>query len=232
MKCPHLKAGIPGVSLAPVLHQLLPTVELSLVTEQVEVGHTEVAVVELVFPAEMFVQLGKRLERDARADGRLVAQQLHVAVLDLLSLETYLVLPVHRVNVVLDVLELELGHGEDDHGHVLPADGALVLLTENSHPGAAEEADGVVTPPHAEHGQLVHTDLAAVLLLLLLRPLTFSRLANNFPLGGNITAVLPTRLSSGLSTSSTTSRLFIAIRVTFSWHLNICSEIKNLHFTR
>ena len=207
MNSPHLKAGIAGVSLTPVLHQLLPIVELSLVTEQMQVGHAELAVVELVFPAEMFVQLLEGLERDLGADGRLMAQQLHIAVLDLLSLKTYLVFPVHRVNVVFDVLELELGHGEDDHGHVLPADGALVLLTENPHPRAAEEADGVVTPPHAEHGQLVHADLAAVLLLLL----PFSRLADNFPLGGTLTAVLHTRLSSGLSTSTTTSRLFIAI---------------------
>ena len=206
-----------------MLHQLLPIVELPLVTEQVKVGYAEVAVVELVFPAEMFVQLLEGLERDLGADGRLMAQQLHIAVLDLLSLKTYLVFPVHRVNVVLDVLELELGHGEDYHGHVLPADGALVLLTENSHPGAAEEADGVVTPPHAEHGQLVHADLAAVLLLLLF---SLARLADNFPLGGTLTAVLPTRLSSGLSTSTTTSRLFIAIRVALSRHLILIFVLK------
>ena len=205
---PHLKAGITRVSPPPVLHQLLPIVELPLVTEQVKVGYAEVAVVELVFPAEMFVQLLEGLERDAGAKGRLVAQQLEVAVLDLLGLKTDLVFPVHRVNVVLDVLKLELGRGEDDHGHVLPADGALVLLAENSHPGAADEADGVVTPAHAVHGQLVHAHLAVVLLLLHFLPP--SRLTDNFPLGGILsTTALTTRLPPGLS--ATTSSLFIAI---------------------
>ena len=74
MKSPHLEAGIAGVSLPSVLDQLLPIVELSLVTEQVKVGHAELAVVELVFPPEMFVQLLEGLERDARADRRLMAQ--------------------------------------------------------------------------------------------------------------------------------------------------------------
>ena len=76
MNYPNLKAGIAGVSLASVLHQLLPIVELSLVTQQMQVGHAEFAVVELVFPAEMFVQLLEGLERDAGENRRLVAQQL------------------------------------------------------------------------------------------------------------------------------------------------------------
>ena len=120
-----------------------------------------------------------------------MGEQLGVDVLYLLSLETNLVLPVHRIDVILDVLKLLLGYSEDDHGHVLPADGALVLLTENPHPGAADEADGVVALADAEHGHLVHTDLAQSLTIipLTLLPLPthlFRRaltLSNIFPLG-------------------------------------------------
>ena len=72
---PHLNAGVTRVSPPPVLPQLLPTVELPFVTEQVNVGHADVAVEELD-AREMIVQLLEGLERDAGENRRLVAQQL------------------------------------------------------------------------------------------------------------------------------------------------------------
>ena len=92
-----------------------------------------------------------------------MAQHVRVHILDFFSLKTYLVLPVHGVDVVLNVLELELGHGEDDLGHVLPADGALVPLAQDPHPRAAHVADHVVALAHAPDLYPVHADLTQVL---------------------------------------------------------------------
>ena len=83
--------------------------------------------------------------------------------MDLFSLEADLVFPVHGIDVVLDVLELELGQGEDDLGHVLPANRTLVPLAQDPHPGAAHVADGVVALAHAPHLDTVHADLTEVL---------------------------------------------------------------------
>ena len=101
----------------------------------------------------------------------LMIQETRVRVLDLLRLKTYLELPVHRVDVVLDILELGESQGEDHLGQVLPADGALVPLAEDPHPGAADVADGVVALPHAPDLDLVHADLADLLPLLTHLPL-------------------------------------------------------------
>ena len=135
-----------------MFHKILPVVTLPVPGEQLEVGHAQVAVVVLMLAPQVLVQLLEGLEAHlVLADRALVGQELGVAVLDLLGLETDLVLAVHRVNVVLDVLELELGEGEDDFGQILhhdscdnlydslvtaylPADGALVPLTQDAHP--------------------------------------------------------------------------------------------------
>ena len=146
-----------------------------------------------------------------------MGEQLGVDVLYLLSLETNLVLPVHRIDVILDVLKLLLGYSEDDHGHVLPADGALVLLTENPHPGAAHQTYRMVALADAEHGHLVHADLAVGVhvLRLAVLPLT-TRLITR-------ALVLTDRFPLGLPAA--TSRLFIAICITSGRHF--CSEMKN-----
>ena len=101
-----LHGGVVRVTFPSVLHQLLPGVGLPLVTVQFEVGDTQLAVVELVLPPQMFVQQLEGLE-DLSTHRTLVEQQLRVHVLDLLSLKTNLVLPVHRVDVILDLLKLD-----------------------------------------------------------------------------------------------------------------------------
>ena len=103
-----------------------------------------------------------------------MTEQLGVVILYLLSFEAYLVFPVHGVDVVLDVLELELGEGEDDLGQVLAADGALVALAEDTHPRAAHVADHVVTLAHAPHLDLVHAHLHVARVTRVSRPPSLS----------------------------------------------------------
>ena len=65
----------------------------------------------------MLIKLTVRLENQS-TDWTFMTQHVSVHILDLFRLKTYLVLPIHGVDVVLDVLELELGEGEDDLGHI------------------------------------------------------------------------------------------------------------------
>ena len=58
-----LEAGVVRVSVSPVLHEVLPVVELPLVGEHLQVGDAEVTEVHLMLPAEMLVQLPECLER-------------------------------------------------------------------------------------------------------------------------------------------------------------------------
>ena len=110
----------------------------------------------------MLIKLTVRLESQS-TDWTFMTQHVSVHILDLFRLKTYLVLPIHGVDVVLDVLELELGEGEDDLGHIWPADCTLGSLTQDPHPRAAHVANHVVTRPNAPDLDTVHAELAQVL---------------------------------------------------------------------
>ena len=142
-------------------HKILPVVTLSLPGEYLQLCDTQVAVVHLVLAPQVLVQLLEGFKEDLlRTFRTFMFQELRVAVLDLLRLEADLVLSVHGVNVILDILVSLHGRGEDDLGHVLSADGALVPLAQDPHPGRADHADDVVALAHAPHLDGVHAHLA------------------------------------------------------------------------
>ena len=68
--------------------------------------------------------------------------------------------------------------------------------------------------PHLKAG-MSSTEVAVEVLV----PTVLAVLATHFPLGRKITGILPPNLSPGLSTSTMTSRLFIAIRFVLTRHL-------------
>jgi len=148
------------IPIPPMSHKILPVINLSLVGKYHEFLDTQVAVIHLVLAPHVLLQLLEGLELHRWIDGATMLQELQVTVLDLLSLEADFELSVHRVYVVLDVLVFLQGGGEDDLGHVLPADGTLVPLTQNPHPRGADHADDVVALAHAPHLDGVHAHLA------------------------------------------------------------------------
>ena len=87
--------------------QQLSAVSLALMREQVQVLDTKFAIVGLVLSSDVLVQLTKGLEI-LLAFGALVVKHCKILVLDLLCLETYFELPVHRIDVVLYQFKLGL----------------------------------------------------------------------------------------------------------------------------
>ena len=68
--------------------------------------------------------------------------------------------PVHQVNIVLQLSEGGLVVGEYNLVEVSPAQGALSLPAEDSHPGRTDVADRVVALAHAPDGGGVQTEVA------------------------------------------------------------------------
>ena len=95
-----------------------------------------------------------------------MTKQLRVRILNLLRLEAYFELPIHRVNIILDILILAQCISEDYFGKIRPTDGAFVPLTQDTHARAADEADRVVALSDAPHKDLVHAKLTRILPIL------------------------------------------------------------------
>ena len=101
-----LKTGVALITLSPVPDQKFPAVCFSLVCEVVQVLDTKLTIVSLMFSSYVLVQLTKGLEVFITF-GALVVEHCEVLVLDLLRLEAYFELSVHRIDIIL--YEFKLG---------------------------------------------------------------------------------------------------------------------------
>ena len=119
---------------------------------------------ETVDPPDMPLQLREGGEQTPvwGTERAAVCQQLPVLTLQFCALEADPIFSVRQQNLVLHLTENCPAPGGDNLLEVSPAQSALVPETEDSHPGGAGQADGVVTLPHSQHQQRAQTQLAVL----------------------------------------------------------------------
>ena len=92
----------------------------------------------------------------------LVGHQVPVLTLKILSFEADPIFSVGQQYLVLQLTEDGPALGEDHCLQVSPAQSALILEAEDSHPGGADQTDGVVALPHTPHQHRAQTQRAGL----------------------------------------------------------------------